>query len=196
MYTILLIADRQGIDFVDADFGCIQDIDINTFFVFFKESTPLNWSKFIRETLPCCTANITCRSVRVVENYRVGRKVQPKKALLKLGTGIAFPKAQWAELVEINKARLAGNEFLFEPAAESVAAAETVVQKLRIRKLAQPTDEALDGDTAHVELGSMDMDMDKRRSVGCERLALASLDALGLPEVLNPSSAFFTNMIS
>ena len=56
------------------------------------------------------------------------------------------------------------------------------MQKLRSCEIAQPTDEALDGDTAHVQLGSVKMD--NARTVGCERLALASLDPLGLPGVL------------
>ena len=56
------------------------------------------------------------------------------------------------------------------------------MQKLRSRELMQPTDVALDGDTAHVQLGKAEMEYG--RSVGCERLALASLDALDLPGVL------------
>ena len=54
---------------------------------------------------------------------KVGRKVQ-KKTLLNLGANFAIPKAQWAELVEIIEAKLAGNEFLFEPAPELTATAE------------------------------------------------------------------------
>ena len=56
------------------------------------------------------------------------------------------------------------------------------MQKLRSCVLVQPTGEALDGDTAHVQLGNAEME--NGRSVGCERLALTSLDALGLPGVL------------
>ena len=68
----------------------------------------------IRETLTRRTANKTYRSVRVVESRRVGRKVQ-QKTLLNLGASFSIPKAQWPELVEIIEAKLAGNEYLFEP---------------------------------------------------------------------------------
>ena len=56
------------------------------------------------------------------------------------------------------------------------------MQKLRGRELVQPTDEALDGDTAHIKLNSVEME--NGRSVRSERLALASLEALGLHGVL------------
>ena len=78
---------------------------------------------FISQTTTRRTANKTYRSVRLVESRRVGRKVQ-QKTLLNLGAHFAIPKAQWAELVEIIEARLAGNEFLFEPAPELTATAE------------------------------------------------------------------------
>ena len=136
---------------------------------------------YIRETLTRRTANNTYRSVRLVEGRRVGRKVQ-QKTLLNLGTGFSIPKAQWPELVEIIEAKLAGNEYLFEPAPELAAAAESIVQRLRSRELEKPTDESLDGDTAHIKLNSVEMD--NGRSAGSERLALGALDALGLPGVL------------
>ena len=137
---------------------------------------------YIRETLTRRTANNTYRSVRLVEGRsRVGRKVQ-QKTLLNLGTGFSIPKAQWPELVEIIEAKLAGNEYLFEPAPELAAAAERIVQRLRSRELEKPTDESLDGDTAHIKLDSVEMD--NARSAGSERLALGALDALGLPGVL------------
>ena len=117
----------------------------------------------------------------MVESRRVGRKVQ-QKTLLNLGASFSIPRAQWSELVEIIEAKLAGNEFLFEPAPELAAAAESIVQRLRSRELEKPTDESLDGDTAHIKLNSVEMD--NGRSAGTERLALGSLDALGLPEVL------------
>ena len=135
----------------------------------------------IRETLTRRTANKTYRSVRLVESRRVGRKVQ-QKTHLNLGASFAIPKVQWSELIEIIEAKLAENEYLFEPAAELVAAAEAIVQKLRSREWVQPTDEVLDGDTAHVQLGNVEME--NERSVGCERLALASLNALDLPAIL------------
>ena len=94
----------------------------------------------------------------------------------------AIPKAQWAELVEIIEARLAGNEFLFEPAPELTAIAEAIVQKLRSREMVQMADEALVGDTANVQLDSLEMD--NGRSVGCERLALEALESLRFPEAL------------
>ena len=136
---------------------------------------------YIRETLTRRIANKTYRSVRLVESRRVGSKVQ-QKTLLNLGASFLIPKPQWAELVEIIEAKLAGNEFLFEPAPKLAAAAESIVQRLRSRELEKPTDESLDGDTAHIKLGSVEMD--NARSVGSERLALASLEALGLPGVL------------
>ena len=136
---------------------------------------------YIRETLTRRTANKTYRSVRLVESRRVGSKVQ-QKTLLNLGASFPIPKPQWAELVEIIEAKLAGNEFLFEPAPELAAAAESIVQRLRSRELEKTTDESLDGDTAHIKLDSVEMD--NARSVGSERLALGVLDALGLPGVL------------
>ena len=136
---------------------------------------------YIRETLTRRIANKTYRSVRLVESRRVGSKVQ-QETLLNLGASFPIPKLQWAELVEIIEAKLAGNEFLFEPAPELVATAESIVQRLRSRELEKPTDESLDGDTAHIKLDSVEMD--NARSVGFERLALASLEALGLPGVL------------
>ena len=77
----------------------------------------LGGGMYIRETLTRRTANKTYRSVRVVESRRVGRKVQ-QKTLLNLGAGSSIPKAQWPELVEIIEAKLAGSEYLFEPAPE------------------------------------------------------------------------------
>ena len=105
-----------------------------------------------------------------------------QKTLLNFGASFAIPKAQWAEPVEIIKARLAGNELLFKPAAELVATAEAIVQKLQSRESVQPTDEALDGNTARIQLG--DAEMENEHSVERERLALAPLDAPGLPGVL------------
>ena len=139
---------------------------------------------YFRETLTRRTANKTYRSVRLVESRRVDRKVQ-QKTLLNLGASFSITKPQWAELVEINEVKLVGNEFLFEPALELAATAESIVQRLRSRELEKPTDESLDGDTAHIKLDSVEMD--NARSVGSERLALASLEALealGLPGVL------------
>ena len=80
---------------------------------------------YIREILTCPTANNTYRTVRLVEGRRVGRKVQ-QKTLLNLGANFSIPKEQWPELVEIIKAKLAGNEFLFEPVLELVTAAEAL----------------------------------------------------------------------
>ena len=136
---------------------------------------------FNRETLTRRAANKTSRSVRLVESHRVGSKVQ-QKTLLNLGASFPIPKPQWAELVEIIEAKLAGNEFLFEPTPELAATAESIGQRLRSRELEKPTDESLDGDTAHIELDSVEMD--NARSVGSERLALASLEALGFLGVL------------
>ena len=75
-----------------------------------------------------------------------------QKTLLNLGASFPIPKPQWAELVEIIEAKLAGNEFLFEPAPKLAAAAESIVQRLRSRELEKPTDESLDGDTAHIKV--------------------------------------------
>ena len=136
---------------------------------------------FIRETLTRRTAKKTYRSVRVVESRRVGRKVQ-QKTLLNLGASFSIPKVQWPELVEIIETKFAGNEFLFAPASELAAAAESIVQKLRSRELEKPTDESLDGDTAHIKLNSVEIG--NGRSAGSGRLALGSLDALGLPGML------------
>ena len=136
---------------------------------------------FISQTTTRRTANKTYRSVRLVESRRVGRKVQ-QKTLLNLGAHFAIPKAQWAELVEIIEARLAGNEFLFEPAPELTATAEAIVQKLRSREMAQAADEALVGNTANVQLDSLEMD--NGRSVGCERIALEALESLCFSEAL------------
>ena len=136
---------------------------------------------YFRETLTRRIANKTYRSVRLVESRRVGSKVQ-QKILLNLGASFPIPKPQWAELVEIIEAKLAKNEFLFEPAPKLAAAAESIVQRLRSRELEKPTDESLDGDTAHIKLNSVEMD--NGRSAGSERLALGGLDALGLPGVL------------
>ena len=115
------------------------------------------------------------------ESRRVGSKVQ-QKTLVNLGESFSIPKPQWAELIEIIEAKLVGNEFLFEPTPELAAAAESIVQRLRSRELEKPTDDSLDGDTAHIKLDSVEMD--NARSVGSERLALASLEALVFPGVL------------
>ena len=136
---------------------------------------------FISQTTTRRTANKTYRSVRLVENRRVGSKVR-QKTLLNLGAGFSIPKAQWAELVEIIEAKLAGNEFLFEPAPELAAAAEAIVQKLRSREMVQAVDETLVSGNANIQLDSVDAD--NGRSVGCERLALEALDSLGLPGAL------------
>ena len=117
----------------------------------------------------------------MVESRRVGRKVQ-QKPLLNHGASFSTPKAQWAELDEIIGEKIAWNEYLFEPAPELAAAAERIVQKLRSRELEKPTDESLDGDTAHIKLNSVEMD--NGRSVGCERLALGALESLRFSEAL------------
>ena len=101
-----------------------------------------------------------------------------QKTLLNLGASFPIPKPQWAELVEIIEAKLAGNEFLFELAPKLAAAAERIVERLRSRELEKPTDESLDGDLAHIRLDSVEMD--NAHSMGSERLALASLEALGV----------------
>ena len=92
------------------------------------------------------------------------------------------PKGPNAELVEIIEARLARNEFLFEPAPELTATAEAIVQKLRSREMVQSADEALMGDTANVQLDSLEMD--NGRSVGCERPALGAIESLCLSKAL------------
>ena len=66
----------------------------------------------------------------------------------------------------IIEAKLAGNEFLFEPAPELATAAESIVQRLRSRELEKPTDESPDGDTAHIKLDSVEID--NARSAGFE----------------------------
>ena len=83
---------------------------------------------------------------------------------------LPFPRPNGPNLVEIIEARLAGNEFLFEPAPELMVTAEAIVQKLRSREMVQAADEALVGDTANVQLDSLEMD--NGRSVRCERLTL------------------------
>ena len=50
------------------------------------------------------------------------------------------------------------------------------MQKLRSREMVQAADEAFMGDTANVQLDSLEMD--NGRSEGCERLALEALDSL------------------
>ena len=70
--------------------------------------------------------------------------------------------------------------FLFEPTPELMAAAEAIVQKLRSREMVQAADEALVGDTANVQLDSLEMD--NGRSVGCERLALEARESLRFSE--------------
>ena len=107
-----------------------------------------------------------------------GRKVQ-QETLIDDRANFVLPKGQWAD--QVIEARLAGNECLFEPAVELVATGETIVQRLQGRELAQPM-EALDCDTAHVQLGSVEID--NASPVGCENLAQASLDARGLPGLL------------
>ena len=52
------------------------------------------------------------------------------------------------------------------------------MQRLRSRELEKPTEESLDGDTAHIKLDSVEMD--NARSVGSERLALEALDFPGV----------------
>ena len=146
-----------------------------------RVSTPLKWGHVYSRDPdpPHRRQNLSIRSPsREPQSWPQGAAKDASQPRGKL----SIPKAQWAKLVEIIKARLAGNEFLFAPAAELVAVAEAIVQKLRSCVLVQPTGEALDGDTAHVQLGNAEME--NGRSVGCERLALTSLDALGLPGVL------------
>ena len=105
-----------------------------------------------------------------------------QKTLLNLGANFPIPKDQWPELVEIIQAELAGKKFLFEPTPELAEAAKAIVQKLRSRALVMSSTEALDGGTANVQLDSVEID--NARSVGCEHLALASLEALGFLGVL------------
>ena len=60
--------------------------------------------------------------------------------------------------------------------------AEAIVQRLRSREMVHAADEALMGDTANVQLDSLEMD--NGRSVGCERLALEALESLHFSEAL------------
>ena len=136
---------------------------------------------FIRETLTRRRADKCYRSVRLVENFRTGRKVQ-QKTPLNLGAAFPIPKSQWPELVELVQAGITGETPLFDPEPELATMADTIVQKLRSRALVQSAAEALDGGTANIRLDSIQIE--DARSVGCERLALAALEALGFLGVL------------
>ncbi len=136
---------------------------------------------FIRETLTRRRADKSYRSVRLVEGVRVGRKVR-QKTLLNLGAAFPIPKAQWPELVALIQAGITGETSLFDPAPEVAAMADTILQKLRSRAVVQSGAEALEGGTANIHLDSIQIE--NARSVGCERLALAALEALGFLGVL------------
>jgi len=136
---------------------------------------------FIRETLTRRKADKSYRSVRLVENFRTGRKVQ-QRTLLNLGAAFPIAKSQWPELIELIQAGITGEASLFDPAPELATMADTILQKLRSRALIQSAAEALDGGTANICLDSIRIE--DARSVGCERLALASLEALGFLGVL------------
>ena len=56
------------------------------------------------------------------------------------------------------------------------------MQKLRSREMVQAADDALMGDTANVQLDSLEMD--NGRSVGCERLALEARESMRFSEAL------------
>ena len=136
---------------------------------------------FIREPLTRRPADRNYRSVRLVKARRSGTKVR-QKTLLNLGANFPIPTGQWPELVQIIKAEFAGNRFLFEPTPELVEIAAAIVQRRRRCALVMSPAEALDGGTANVRLDSVEIDT--ARSVGCEHLALASLEALGFRDVL------------
>jgi len=60
-----------------------------------------------------------------------------QKTVRNLKAGFTIPKSQRPEVVEINKAEVAGSSPFFEPAPKLAVTANTVVQKLRSRSLRQ-----------------------------------------------------------
>ena len=113
-----------------------------------------------------------------------------QKTLLNLGATLPIPKHRWPELVEIIEAELVRNQSHFAPDPELAEAAEAIVRRLRGRAMAAAeTEEAatsaaetVNDDTATIRLNSVEIE--NARSVGCERLALSSLDALGFRDIL------------
>ena len=113
-----------------------------------------------------------------------------QKTLLNLGATFPIPKHRWPKLVEFIEAELARNQSHFAPDPELAKAAGAIVCRLRSRAMAKAETEAMaisaaetiNDDTATIRLNSVEIE--NARSVGCERLALSSLDALGFRDIL------------
>jgi len=138
---------------------------------------------FICENMMRRSSGEPHRSVRLVENRRFDGKLQ-QRTLLNLGARFSVPEDLWPELVEIIEAELAGNALPFDPEPELVAAADAIVRKIRGRRLTRPEAETFQDEIVSVDLDKIEMGRSRARSVGCERLALDALDALGLHEAL------------
>ena len=134
---------------------------------------------YIRETLTRRIANKTYRSVRLVKSRRVGARCMDCSSTSEQAFLFGSNGPNWLRSL---KQSLPGMSSSSSPPLNWRQLRRALCRDCEGRELDKPTDESLDGDTAHIKLDSVEMD--NARSVGSERLALGSLEALGLPGVL------------
>ena len=136
---------------------------------------------FIRETKTGSTTDGTARiTLRLVESRRIDGKVR-QHTLLNLGRHFAVDREDWPLLCQRIEELLSGQTVLDlvppDPGIEAEA------RRIAARLVERQGGETPDGDWENVDIASA-ADSDGR-SVGIEHAALAALDMLGLPELLD-----------
>ena len=139
---------------------------------------------FIRATRTHLVGGQPGYSYRLVRSVRQDGKVR-QKTLLNLGTDFSLPRALWPHVTHLAEDLLSGQAPLLSAEPEVLAAAETLVRRLRARGFGRTS--GTDEPVATVRLDSLAHD--HPRSVGAERLALHALDDLGLPQLLRQAGA-------
>ena len=130
---------------------------------------------FIRrvQTRPRAGSDQPYTSFRLVRNERSGQAVR-QVALLNLGANFDVPQARWPELVHLIENCLSQQLPVLPPDPDLLARAERLAEALRARGGAEPEPAGSDLETVHFD----SLTHSRARSVGCERLALAALEAL------------------
>ena len=138
---------------------------------------------FVRRTQTGSSKRGPRFSHRLCKSVRSGSSVRQVN-LLNLGADFPLPKHRWQEFAFLVQCIDDGAPPLFEPDRELLALAKDAARRLQRRRETASADVSPGGEpVATVLLRSFDHP--PTRSVGGERLALAALDALQFPDILN-----------
>lgn len=157
---------------------------------------------FIRRVKTRTTENgISYHSYRLVENYRVGKRIR-QRTLLNLGSQFDFPREQWPELAQRVEQILVGQHDVLLPLPEALEEHAQSIVKLLLSKYSHTEllaisgveeeqnattakqKPSIDGKDFHtVDLNSMEHS--NCRTVGGEALAFNALHQVRLPEYLD-----------